>query len=373
MERIGSIRKRKDVLATLFTILVCIIAIFATTLVVVVKRQDSSSEPAEVGGSLPQNKNEAFAEERLSVGAAAPSPVATESSQSAPPPTAAPTERPDPKEIWQATTFYVIADVPYNEDERQDMPGLVAEIPGSGEHVGTFAVHLGDIKHAQESCDQSAIDTFVGFVKESSLPMFVVVGDNEYNDCSNPEEALELWREGLVRFDTKHWNHDLPVKSMDNRPESFFFVNKGTLFIGLNLVGTPSFNDDEWDNRLSTQVDWTIQLIDEHRTGDNEVGAIVIFAHASPNGEHNGYFDPLRRYIRDVLQNSLPILYLCGDVHSYFREPNYRDQPSWLRVRSEGGSKDPPLKVVVDPLASTGYEDISQVFNVTRYWLESRR
>lgn len=364
MGRVGSIRKRKDVLATLFIILVFVVVIITTALVI--KRHGSPSEPVGVDGSLPENKNEAmvppaeeFAEEE----------VVVTMPQAAP----SPTERPDPRVSWEATTFYVIADVPYDEDERQDMPGLVAEIPGSGEHEGTFAVHLGDIKHVDETCNQDVIDTFVGFVKESALPMFVVVGDNEYNDCDEPEEALRRWRRDLVRFDTKHWNHDLPVNSMDNRPESFYFANKGTLFIGLNLVGTPSFNDDEWDNRLSTQVDWTIQLIDKHRTGDNEVGAIVIFGHASPNGEHDGYFDPLRRYIRDVLQNSLPILYLCGDVHSYYREPNYRDQPSWLRVRSEGGSKDPPLKVVVDPLASTGYEDISEVFDVTRFWLESKR
>lgn len=208
----------------------------------------------------------------------------------------------------------------------------------------------------------------MGFVKKSAAPMFVVVGDNEYNDCSDPIEALELWRKGLVRFDQKHWNHTLPVRQMDGRPESFYFVNKGTLFIGLNIVGTPAFSSSEWDDRLTSQLQWTIQLITQHRTGNDEVGAVVIFGHASPNGEHDIFFQPLRDYVRRILQNSIPILYLCGDVHSYLHDPNYESQPSWLRVRSEGGSRDPPLKVVVSPPFAGRYSEITDVFDVTRFW-----
>ena len=86
MGRVGSIRKRKDVLATLFIILVCVVVIITTALVV--KRHGSPSEPVGVDGSLPENKNEALvppaeelAEEEVvvtmsntnsSVGAAAP-------------------------------------------------------------------------------------------------------------------------------------------------------------------------------------------------------------------------------------------------------------------------------------------------------------
>lgn len=357
-------------MASVFAVLVCCAAIAAT--VVLVKRRDAPTQPSEIRGSQVENPYDtalpSAGELKEEVTSEAVEAGAAEAATTVPPtapPTATPTVRTNPRDTWEETTFYVIADVPYDDDEREDMPGLVAAIPEDG----AFAVHLGDIKHAQESCNQGAITTFVNFVKKSAVPMFVVVGDNEYNDCSDPEDALELWRDGLVRFDTKHWNHSLPVRTMDNRPESFYFVNKGTLFIGLNLVGTPSFSDDEWDERLDTQVEWTIQLIEEHRTGDNEVGAVVILGHASPNGEHDPFFIPLRDYIRKILQNSMPILYLCGDVHSFYYDPNYENQPSWLRVRLEGGSKDPPLKVVVNPPKITGeYDEISDVFGVTRFW-----
>jgi len=361
-----SLPKRRVAIASVFAILICVGAIVAT--VMLVKKRDS---PSEIRGAQVENNEDlsrSFADERVEDttsevrGANTEPPTAAATTAL---PTAAPTVRENPKESWGETVFYVIADVPYTDDEREDMPGLVGAIAPDG----LFAVHLGDIKHVLEPCNEGALDTFANFVKKSAVPMFPVVGDNEYNDCSNPDEALELWRNGLVRFDQKHWNHSLPVKMMEDRPESFYFVNKGTLFIGLNIVGTPSFNSLEWDTRLKTQVDWTIQLIEEHRTGDNEVGAVVLFAHASPNGEHNGFFIPLRDYIRNVLQNALPLLYLCGDVHSFFYDPNYQNQTSWLRVRSEGGSKDPPLKVVVNPpKISGGYNDIAEVFGVERYW-----
>jgi hypothetical protein len=364
--------KRRVAAATLFALLVCIGAIAAA--VVLVKRQDAPADPAVIrGGQIPVNQEETSnMTSGMEVGAETPK-GDTAAKVEAPPTQAAATALPtalptaDPRNNWGETTFYVIADVPYNDRERDEMPGLVAAIPEDA----AFAVHLGDIKHGDASCNQGAIDTFVGFVKKSAVPMFVVVGDNEYNDCSSPRKALELWRNGLVRFDQIHWNHSLPVRTMDNRPESFYFTNKGTLFIGLNIVGTPAFSNTEWRDRLETQLDWTIQLIEGHRTGDDEVGAVVIFAHASPNGEHDPFFDPFRNYIRNILQNSMPILYLCGDVHSYLHDPNYENQPSWLRVRSEGGSRDPPLKVVVRPPMVTGrYDQITDVFDVTRFWQE---
>ena len=365
--------KRRVVLASVVFLSVCVAAIIAT--VVLVKRRDLPGEPTEIRGDEIETPSEAeipFADvptEGTSAGEAGvdgtSEPAAT--GVSTPDPTTSPTPEPtqNARDSWAETLFYIIADVPYTDNEREEMPGLVAAIP----EEAAFAVHLGDIKNAVDSCTESRIQEFVGFVRESAVPMFVVVGDNEYNDCSDPVAALDIWRSQLVRFDNIHWNHSLPVKTMENRPESFYFENNGTLFIGLNLVGTPSFNSSEWGERLDTQVAWTIKLIDEHRTGANEVGAVVIFGHASPNGEHDPFFIKLRDYIRDVLQNSMPILYLCGDVHTYLYEENYEDQPSWLRVRKQGGTNDPPLKVVVKPAKTPGANDsIQEVFNVTRFW-----
>lgn len=163
------------------------------------------------------------------------------------------------------------------------------------------------------------------------------------------------------------------VTTMPDRPESFTFINRGTLFIGLNLVGSPVVNWTEWNNRTRTQLDWTIDLIEQRRSGDMAIGAIVIFAHANLDGKHRLFVDPLVAYVKDVLQNSIPIMYIGGDNHSWLYEPDYKSQSSFLRVRKTGGTKEPALRIVVNPSAGRFGNDFgtkastTDAFQLTRF------
>lgn len=283
-------------------------------------------------------------------------------------PTAAPSIMPSllpsnqPSDFFSESLFFVIADLPYDESEMRDMPGLIATVPDDA----LFLVHLGDVIPSDGECNNSTLQEVAEILKESTVPVFMIIGDNEYNDCNNPEEALGLWRAIFSRFD-QFWMHDLNVTTMEERSESFTFVNRGTLFIGLNIVGGSPFSNDEWDDRLTTQQEWTINLIEEHRTGDNAVGAVVIFAHANPNGQHDPFFNPISDYIENVLNNSIPIIYMCGDVHSYLYESDFYGQPSFLRVRKDGGTNEPPLMVVSHPTVGVN-TSTSDVFDVIRFW-----
>jgi hypothetical protein len=256
----------------------------------------------------------------------------------------------------------VIADLPYDESEMRDMPGLIATVPDDA----LFLVHLGDVIPSDGECNNSTLQEVAEILKESIVPVFMIIGDNEYNDCKNPEEALGLWRSTFSRFD-QFWTHDLNVITMEERSESFTFVNRGTLFIGLNIVGGLPFSDNEWDDRLTTQQEWTINLIEEHRTGDNAIGAVVIFAHANPDGKFDLFFNPISAYIENVLNNSIPIMYVGGDVHSYLYEPDFYGQPNFLRVRKDGGIDEPPMMVVSFPTLDVN-ASTSDVFDVIRFW-----
>lgn len=256
------------------------------------------------------------------------------------------------------------------------MPGLISAIPDDA----AFVIHLGDIKSSAAPCDNATFSIAEGFLRKSKVPAFFVVGDNEFNDCprkNGPREdqmnALKLWRSMFVRFDRKYWNHDLDVTTMPDRPESFTFINHGTLFIGLNLVGSPVVDWTEWNNRTRTQLDWTIDLIEERRTGDMAIGAIVIFFHANLDGKHRLFVDPLISYVQDVLNNTIPIMLIGGDNHAWLYEPNYKSQSSILRVRKTGGTNEPPLRIVVNPSASRVDNDYgikasaTSAFQLTRF------
>jgi hypothetical protein len=146
-------------------------------------------------------------------------------------------------------------------------------------------------------------------------------------------------------FESRYWNHTFQIERMENRNETFAFTHKGTLFVGLNLVGGMSFNDTEWSTRLSSQAAWTMDLIRRHvyttntsttatttttttsmnNTGNSSTSSvfdsvlfpstttttpIVIFGHVNPMNHHDDFFIPMQTFIRDELARNVPILYL---------------------------------------------------------------
>jgi hypothetical protein len=140
------------------------------------------------------------------------------------------------------------------------------------------------------------------------------------------------------------------------------------LFIGLNIVGGEPVTEDEWETRLSEEAEWTIELITNYVASMDRIGRVVIFGHADPfyyrNKMHLDFFDPLRKFIRDDLENDTPILYVNGDQHKWLYEPDFYDQRSFLRVMIQGEST-PAVRVTVkwdDP----EQKDPEEVFVVDR-------
>lgn len=142
-------------MATFFALVACIGAI-ATT-IVLIRRRDSTTDSSTFRAGQTENSQDTPVTEDVASAVEAGAQTPPTAATTALPPRAAATTAPpteglavNPRAEWGQTTFYVIADVPYNDDEREEMPGLVADIPKDG----AFAVHLGDIKHADESCNQ---------------------------------------------------------------------------------------------------------------------------------------------------------------------------------------------------------------------------
>lgn len=159
-----------------------------------------------------------------------------------------------------------------------------------------------------------------------------------------------MWSETFTRYDTKYskWRaRGLQVERQPGRSENWAMVHKGSLFIGLNIVGGKYHAPSEWKQRLGSQADWTKGLIRKHRI------PTVIFAHADPTPRHAEFFDPMTRFIRDELKNSIPILYLNGDLHYWQLNHNFNGQSNWMRIMVAGLGKERPLKVTVDPSQNT--------------------
>ena len=80
-----------------------------------------------------------------------------------------------------------------------------------------------------------------------------------------------------------------------------------------------------------------------------QVRSIVVFGHANPTAQHDDFFLPLKLFIRDELDNTVPVLYLNGDAHVWSYNSSFYDVPQFLRMQLTGGTSEPPLQVIVSP------------------------
>ena len=208
--------------------------------------------------------------------------------------------------------FYAMGDVPYSAEEDRLLPQQIAELPDDG----LFVVHVWDIKNGSSPCDAATYQKVAGMLGQSRLPTFVIPGDNEWNDCADPDTARDLWE------------------------ENFSFVHRGVLFIGINLVGSKIHDAEEWQQRLAQNVAWTRSNFSQF---GSRVHAVVIFGHANPTPSHDAYINPLCELAGEL---GKPILYLHGDGHRWVQDRPFAAE-NILRVQVDQGGIAPPVKVTV--------------------------
>ena len=147
--------------------------------------------------------------------------------------------------------FYAMGDVPYEPAEDTLLPRQISELPRDAE----FVVHVGDIKSGSTPCDEAVYNKVFGMLTQSKPTVFIIPGDNEWNDCADPDNAWTLWKKHFTRFDQR-WKHRFAVLRQISRRENFSFVRNGVLFIGLNLVGGRLHDPDEWEKRHDDNLEW---------------------------------------------------------------------------------------------------------------------
>lgn len=247
-----------------------------------------------------------------------------------------------PTYVYEPIHFYAVADAPYTDVEKSQLAEQMRSIDLSVD----FVVHLGDIRFGRgdRGCALSEYTEVADILKQSPVPVLLVVGDNEFNDCPDPVQALSHWRRTFSGFETSKasWSSS-PVfanlERMNGRSETFAFTHNGILFIGLNIPGGLVHDTNEWSSRLSSQAAWTKELIREHRS------TTVLLAHANPSRAHDDFFLSIRDFLRDELQNQVPLWSINGDKHAWEYSNNFYGQSSWKRIMLTGGTREPPLRL----------------------------
>ena len=233
--------------------------------------------------------------------------------------------------------FCAMGDVPYSAEEKLLLTKQIADLPATAE----FVVHVGDIKAGGPPCNEAVYRQVAGILRQSANPLFIIPGDNEWNDCvdPDPQQAWKFWSKHFMRFE-QGWKHNLPVFRQLEREENFSFVRNGVLFIGLNIVGGRVHNPAEWKQRHAECLDWVRRNL---KARGNEVSSLVIFGHAQPVSNHSDFFDP---FIEDAMQFGKPILYLHGDGHRWIHDRPFAAK-NILRVQVDQGGIAAPVKITV--------------------------
>jgi len=220
--------------------------------------------------------------------------------------------------------------VPYNASQQV---ALEAYIPRHNalEPSPLFVAHVGDIKAYDDPCDSELFGGVATTLGVFDVPVLMVPGDNEYNDCDDPPAALALWRTTFIPL-----AEGMPgaVARQDVRSENFAFVEGGVLFVGVNVVGGSVHDAKEWAQRLDEDADWLEARFVEHAA---VIDAAVVISHATL-GEGHGEF--LTRFRAASATLNKPVLYLQGDEHDWNFDRPWAEQ-NIQRMSVDGGSADP--------------------------------
>lgn len=155
--------------------------------------------------------------------------------------------------------FALIGDTPYSAEDE----GIFAKVLKAAAAESQFVIHVGDIKGGKESCRKRLLAHRIGLLDQSTKPLVVIPGDNEWTDCSRksagkykPVKRLKLLRK-LMYPDAYALGADgitfeRPTSQSDTtpdpqkEPEFFRFASGPCLFVAINVPGS--------DNALTKHV-----------------------------------------------------------------------------------------------------------------------
>ena len=240
-----------------------------------------------------------------------------------------------PKQI--ALRFCAMGDVPYDLNEWDVLEKQIRDLPAGLD----FIVHLGDIKRGLLPCFEPNYKRLADLLAKSKAPAFIVLGDNEWNDCPRPAVGRKYWDRHLLKLDER-WRHGFGLRRDPKRVENFAFVRNGVLVIGINIVGGTILDKDEWKTRHKGNVKWIETSLD-HANQTGSVSSMIVLGHARPTDDHDDFFKPFAK-LADKFDK--PVLYLHGDGHSWEYKKEWKKK-NITRVQVDQGSKGPPVLVTV--------------------------
>lgn len=239
-----------------------------------------------------------------------------------------------------AVKFYVTGDIPYDANQENKLIRDIDTVPVDAD----FMLHLGNIQDASVTlCPQQAYIGARAILRASPVPVFVLPGPNDWNNCPDPDVAFADWKENLGYFE-RNFVHHFGVTHQLGNEENFGFLEKGVFFIGLHLVSGRKHDKEAWRVRHAKNVRWVEEQL--ANVPKDKYRALIFLANARPSQQHEDFFSEI---FDDVNALGKPVLYVHANAGSgnFEQYKPFQEASNLLAVQVPSGGSNPPLKVAV--------------------------
>ena len=233
-------------------------------------------------------------------------------------------------------TFTVTGDYPDGTGEMSILEQHVTE--HNLYSPSDFFAHVGDLVAPSEGCTEPSYQAVAAVLKTLAVPAFVVIGDNDWIDCSNRTLAHQYWWNTFCYFED-HFCGSLLVERQSIRPENWAFVLKGVLFVGVSIPEGSAYSGER-TVRLQDDANW---VADQFQDKASRVRAAVVFGHRGPGSSYDLFFNEL---VTASVGFAKPVLYIQGHNHHYLLDHPW-NAPNMQRMIVTRGAEEDPAQITV--------------------------
>lgn len=153
-------------------------------------------------------------------------------------------------------------------------------------------MHLGDFNDPDKTgCNQQSYSVYSDLLKNSPIPTFVTIGEDDWPDCPNSVSGLIYWNEYFGQIEDRwatRMGHYTVERSTD-RISNFAFLHRRVLYIGISFYTVKSGEADSVESRrLFDNLTWVQKQFLQHV---DEFDMAVLFANEAPDYDQNNNDD----------------------------------------------------------------------------------
>jgi len=244
---------------------------------------------------------------------------------------------------YQEVRFAAMGDTPYYESETE-LENVSMALNQMADKGVPFVVHVGDIIRSGTECSQALYQLRANIFSNSPIPFIITIGDNEFNDCRDPELArthfinVILGNPPPIQWVSGKHNDVDPIKLTRQKAmiENAFWQMNGVTFILLafpDLPGNFPLSQTQMGDIVRSNTDFLKATM--QKAINNKHHAVVLIMHANPVNCLLPACTQFAESIKEEVTRFLkPVLLLNGSNHkSSFEKSGYLDIPNLSHLR----------------------------------------